>query len=223
MVMQTLRTTGVTTLGLATGATMTPLYARLVDACRAGHLVPQWPSSFNLDEYVGIPRNAPGSFHSYMQQHLFAQVDIAQGRMHVPDGGARDLDAEARRYEALIKAAGGIELQLLGIGANGHIGYNEPGSAFDSRTRVVRLEGATRRANAGGFPGEDMAPEVAITMGVGTILDARRILLMAMGREKAAAIAAALEGPLTTECPASALRLHPRVHVICDRAAAARR
>jgi glucosamine-6-phosphate deaminase len=221
VVAQTLRTTGVTTLGLATGATMLPLYALLVEATRVQKISFRNAFSFNLDEYVGISRDDPGSFHCYMQQHLFGHIDIAPGRTHIPDGCARDIAAEARRYEALISAAGGIELQLLGIGANGHIGYNEPGSALTSRTRVVELDEATRRANAGGFPGRAMAPERAITMGIGTILEARHILLVATGAEKAAAIAAAIEGPLTTACPASALRLHRQVHVMCDRAAAA--
>jgi glucosamine-6-phosphate deaminase len=222
VVMQTLRTTGVTTLGLATGSTMLPLYARLVEACRAEKISFRNAFSFNLDEYVGISRDDPGSFHAYMQAHLFALIDIARGRTHIPDGNARDIAAEARRYEALISAAGGIELQLLGIGGNGHIGYNEPGSAFSSRTRVVELEEATRRANAGGFPGRALAPARAITMGIGTILEARHILLLATGSEKAAAIAAAIEGPLTPACPASALRLHRQVHVVCDAAAAAK-
>jgi glucosamine-6-phosphate deaminase len=221
IVSETLRSHSAPSLGLATGGTMAPLYARLVASARAGEISFRHASSFNLDEYVGIPRDAPGSFYTYMQQHLFAQVDMVPERAHIPDGSARDIDAEARRYEALIAAAGGIELQLLGIGGNGHIGYNEPGTAFSSRAHVVRLEEATRRINASGFPGQAMAPEYAITMGIATILDARRILLMATGGEKAAAIAAAIEGPLTTACPASALRLHRHVHVLCDREAAA--
>jgi glucosamine-6-phosphate deaminase len=154
-----------------------------------------------------------------MREQLFAHIDIESGRTHIPDGFARDIAAEAARYEAVIEAAGGIDLQLLGIGANGHIGFNEPGSDFSSRSREIELDEATRLANAGDFPGRAV-PECAITMGIATILEARRIVLLATGREKAAAIAAAIEGPLTTDCPASALRLHRDVHVICDEAAA---
>jgi glucosamine-6-phosphate deaminase len=156
-----------------------------------------------------------------MREQLFAHVDIEPRRTHIPDGTARDIAAEAARYEARIQAAGGIDLQLLGIGANGHIGFNEPGSDFSSRTREVELDEATRLDNAGHFP-DRAVPERAITMGIATILEARRIVLLATGKEKAAAIAAAIEGPLTTDCPASALRLHREVHVICDEAAAAR-
>jgi glucosamine-6-phosphate deaminase len=220
LVIATLRRTGVTTLGLATGSTMAPLYARLVAANRAGEISFRNTFSFNLDEYVGVPANSPGSFRAFMQRHLFGQIDIEPARTHLPDGTARNMVAEARRYEALIAAAGGIELQLLGIGANGHIGFNEPGSEFSSRTRDVRLDEATRLGHAGQFPDRDSAPERAITMGIGTILEARGILLLATGTEKAAAIAAAVEGPLTTACPASALRLHGNVQILCDEAAA---
>jgi glucosamine-6-phosphate deaminase len=220
LVIATLRRTGVTTLGLATGATMAPLYARLVAANRAGEVTFRNAFSFNLDEYVGIAPGSPGSFRAFMQQHLFDRIDIAPGRTHVPDGTARNLAAESRRYEALIAAAGGIELQLLGIGANGQIGCNEPGSDFASRTRDVRLDQLTRLGSAGQFPDPSRAPERAITLGIATILEARGILLLATGAEKAAALAAAVEGPLTTACPASALRLHGNVQILCDEAAA---
>jgi glucosamine-6-phosphate deaminase len=219
LVIAALRDSGATTLGLATGATMAPLYARLVAAYRTGEISFRHVSSFNLDEYVGVAPDEPGSFHVYMREQLFAHVDIEPGRTHIPDGFARDTAAEAARYEAVIAAAGGIDLQLLGIGANGHIGFNEPGSDFSSRTREIELDDATRLANAGDFPGRAV-PECAITMGIATILDARRIVLLATGKEKAAAIAAAIEGPLTTDCPASALRLHRDVHILCDEAAA---
>jgi glucosamine-6-phosphate deaminase len=219
LVIATLHDNAAATLGLATGATMAPLYARLVAAYRAGDVWFREATSFNLDEYVGVAADGPGSFHAYMRQHLFAQVDFAPERTHIPDGVAPDIEAEAMRYESLIAAAGGIYLQLLGIGANGHIAFNEPGSAFSSRTREVKLDEATRAANAANFPGRAV-PECGITMGIATILDAYRIVLLATGQEKAAAIAAAIEGPLTPECPASALRLHPDVHVICDEAAA---
>jgi glucosamine-6-phosphate deaminase len=218
-VIATMHRPEVTTLGLATGATMAPLYARLVAANRAGAVSFKTACSFNLDDYVGVAPASPGSFHAFMQQHLFEHIDIEPARAHIPDGTAPDIAAEAARYEALIKAAGGIELQLLGIGANGHIGFNEPGSDFSSRTREVALDEATRLGNAGSFP-DAAVPERAITMGIATILEARSIVLLATGREKAAAVAAAIEGPLTPACPASALRLHGSVHILCDEAAA---
>ena len=220
LVIATLRRTGVTTLGLAAGATMAPLYARLVAANRAGEISFRNAFSFNLDEYVGVAPKSPGSFRAFMQRHLFEHIDIEPGRTHVPDGTARNIVAEARRYEALIAAAGGIELQLLGIGANGHVGFNGPGSDFASRTREVRLDEATRLGNTGHFPDRVSAPERAITMGIATILEARGILLLATGAERAPAIAAAVEGPLTAACPASALRLHGSVQILCDEAAA---
>jgi glucosamine-6-phosphate deaminase len=209
------------TLGLATGATMKPLYARLVAATRAGEISFKAVSSFNLDEYVGVAPQSPGSFHTYMQEHLFGHVDMDAGHAKIPDGMAGDIAAEAARYEALIAASGGIDLLLLGIGTNGHIAFNEPGSDFASRTREIRLDEATRLAEARNFPDPASAPERAITIGIATILEARSILLIATGPAKAAAIAAALEGPIDPACPASALRLHDNVHIICDEAAAA--
>jgi glucosamine-6-phosphate deaminase len=207
------------TLGLATGATMIPVYGALVAAYNADEVSFRDAVTFNLDEYVGLGPDQPGSFHRFMRRHLFDHVDITPALTHIPNGLAEDTAAEAARYEAEIEAAGGIELQLLGIGANGHIGFNEPGSDFSSRTREIELDEATRSANAANFPGRAV-PERAITMGIATILEARHIVLLATGEEKADAIAAALEGPLTTECPASALRLHRDVRVICDEAAA---
>ena len=209
------------TLGLATGATMTPLYARLVAAHRAGLISFREVTSFNLDEYVGVAAGSPASFHRYMQDHLLEHVDIEAARARIPNGMADDVAAEAASYEEQIAASGGIDLLLLGIGANGHIGFNEPGSNFASRTREVSLDEATRIANAGGFSDLASVPRRAITMGVATILEARHILLIATGSEKAAAVAAAIEGPIGSACPASALRLHRNVEIICDEQAAA--
>ena len=208
------------TLGLATGATMAPLYARLVAAYHNRGVSFRGAITFNLDEYVGVSPDAAGSFRSYMRAHLFDRVDITPGQTHIPNGMASDIAAEAARYEALIEDAGGIELQLLGIGANGHIGFNEPGSSFSSRTREVTLDEATRRANAAQFPRGTAVPQRALTMGIGTILEARHIVLLATGAEKADAVACMMEGPLSEDCPASALRLHGDVQVICDAAAA---
>jgi glucosamine-6-phosphate deaminase len=209
------------TLGFATGATMRPVYARLVAATRAGDVSFRAVSSFNLDEYVGVGPQAPGSFHAYMQEHLLGHVDMQAGRARLPNGMAADIAAEAARYEALIVASGGIDLLLLGIGTNGHIAFNEPGSDLASRTREIRLDEATRIAEARNFRNPASVPECAITIGIATILDARSILLIATGPAKAAALAAAIEGPIGPACPASALRLHDNVHIICDEAAAA--
>jgi glucosamine-6-phosphate deaminase len=209
------------TLGFATGATMKPVYARLAAATRAGEISFRAVSSFNLDEYVGVTPQSPGSFHAYMQQHLFAHVDMVPGKARIPDGMAPDIAAEAARYEAQIAASGGVDLLLLGMGTNGHIAFNEPGSDFSSRTREIRLDQATRIASAGDFPHPTSVPERAITIGIATILEARSILLIAAGTAKATALAAAVEGPIGPACPASALRLHDNVHIICDEAAAA--
>jgi glucosamine-6-phosphate deaminase len=214
-----LRDRGDTRLGFATGATMAPVYARLVAAYCAGEVSFRSAVGFNLDEYVGLAKDSPRSFRAYMRRHLFEFVDISRDRVYIPDGTASDIRAESLRYEKLIQAAGGIDLQLLGIGVNGHIGFNEPGSGFASRTRGIKLDEATRAANAANFP-DEMAPKCAITVGIATILEARQILLLATGAEKAAAIVAAVEGPLTPICPASVLRLHSDVHIFCDEAAA---
>jgi len=209
-------------LGLATGRTMEAVYACLVALHREQGLDFSQCSTFNLDEYIGIPAGHPGSYRSYMEAHLFRQVDLAPDRTHLPDGMAADLGAESRRYEARLQEAGGIDLQLLGLGSDGHIGFNEPLSALLSRTREKALTPATRRQNApmfGGDPGQ--VPARAITMGVGTILESRRCLLLATGAEKAAILARAVEGPVTAMVTASALQLHPRCQVVVDEAAAA--
>jgi glucosamine-6-phosphate deaminase len=208
-----------TTLGLATGATPRLVYKRLVE--RAG--APTWRHArcFNLDEYVGLGSEHPASFAYYMRELLFEHVDVACDRTHIPDGAAPDLDAAAKAYEQLITDNGGIDLQLLGIGRNGHIGFNEPGSAHDSRTRKVRLAPSTIAANRPDFPEGEELPETALTMGIGTILEAGEIIMLATGSAKAEALAAALEGPVSLDCPASALRNHSAVMIFCDRAAAA--
>lgn len=208
-------------LGLATGATMVPVYAWLREAVRQRRLSFARASSFNLDEYAGLDATRPSSFSATMRAELFAHADFAPGRTHVPDGAAADVGAEAARYEAAVRASGGISLQLLGIGRNGHIGFNEPGSSFDSETRVVTLSEATRTANRGCFPTKQDVPHLAITMGIGTILRARTILLLATGAAKAAPVAAAWAGPRGPACPASALQGHPEVYFACDREAAA--
>ena len=192
-----------TVLGLATGATMLPVYAWLLAAVREGRLSFRRASSFNLDEYAGLGAAHPASFAATMRLALFGGADFPPGRTHLPDGTAPDLAAEAARYEAAIQASGGIGLQLLGIGRNGHIGFNEPGSDPRSTTRVVTLTEGTRAANRGSFPVGEAVPRQAITMGIGTILRARRVLLLATGPAKAQAVARAWSGLPDPDCPAS--------------------
>jgi len=209
-------------LGLATGRTMEGIYAVLAQIHQTENLDFSALTSFNLDEYVGLPPADPRSYHHYMQTRLFQSINANPEYLHVPNGTAPNLDAECAAYEAAIRAAGGIDLQLLGIGDTGHIGFNEPPSAFDTRTRVVTLDEATRQQNAAMFGNDPSAvPTHAITMGVGTILDAKHLLLVATGPAKANILAAALEGPITPDVSASAIRLHARCTIIADEASAA--
>jgi glucosamine-6-phosphate deaminase len=207
-------------LGLATGTTPQALYAELIRRNQRGELSFSRVETFNLDEYLGLGPQHPQSFHHAMRDRFFAHVDIDPARTHLPAGDAADPAAEAASYEALIEARGGIDLQILGIGRNGHIGFNEPGSSLGSRTRVKTLSRATLRDNRLGRPDSE-APIMAITMGIATILDARALLVLATGEAKAAAVAAALEGPLAASCPASAIQLHPDATVVLDPGAAA--
>jgi glucosamine-6-phosphate deaminase len=210
-------------LGLATGRTMESVYARLADLHRNAGLDFSRCRTFNLDEYIGLPASDPHSYRHYMETHLFTQVAIPRERTHLPDGMAADLKAESARYERLIQDAGGIDLQLLGLGEAGHIGFNEPLSALRSRTREKALTPTTRRQNAALFDGGlETVPKRAITMGVGTILESKRCLLLATGAAKSAILAKAVEGPITSMITASALQLHARCTVICDEAAARR-
>jgi glucosamine-6-phosphate deaminase len=209
-------------LGLATGRTMERVYAGLVALHREEGLDFSQCSTFNLDEYIGIPAEHPASYRSYMEAHLFGQVNLEPACTHLPDGMAADLGAESRGYEAKLREAGGIDLQLLGLGSDGHIGFNEPLSALLSRTREKALTPATRQQNAPMFGGDpSQVPARAITMGVGTILGSRRCLLLATGAEKAAILTRAVEGPITAMVTASALQLHPNCQVVVDEAAAA--
>src|SRR5437588_1932147 len=206
-------------LGLATGRTMEQVYGHLVRLHKDKTLDFSLCSTFNLDEYVGLSPSDPNSYRHYMDQHLFRHVNVDPRNTHLPNGLADDLDAECRRYEALIQRFGGIDLQLLGIGKAGHIGFNEPLSALRSRTRVKALTPTTSKQNAAFFGGEDKVPRRAITMGVGTIIEARRCVLLATGSSKAEVIAQAVEGPITSMVTASTLQLHPRCTVIVDEAA----
>ncbi|TVR85067.1 MAG: glucosamine-6-phosphate deaminase [Trueperaceae bacterium] len=208
-------------LGCATGRTMDPVYAELVAAHRSGGLDLSRITTFNLDEYVGLAPDDERSYHHYMRTHLFEPVGLAPERTNLPNGSAHDLAGEARAYEARIAAHGGIDLQLLGLGVTGHIGFNEPLSSLMSRTREKALAPETRQQNAGLFGGDaEAVPKRALTMGVGTILDAREIVMLVTGETKADVLAAATEGPITARISATALQLHPRCIVVADEAAA---
>jgi glucosamine-6-phosphate deaminase len=209
-------------LGLATGKTMENVYRHLVRLHKEDKLDFSLCSTFNLDEYVGLFPSDPNSYRHYMDHHLFQHVNFDVRNTHLPNGLATDLDEECRRYEALVQRFGGIDLQLLGIGKAGHIGFNEPLSALRSRTRVKALTPTTIKQNAEFFGGEDKVPRRAITMGVGTIIEARRCLLLATGEAKAGVIAQAVEGPITSMVTATTLQLHPRCTVVVDEAAASK-
>src|SRR5215813_2669511 len=207
-------------LGLATGRTMERVYRHLVRMHLEEKLDFSLCSTFNLDEYVGLFPSDPNSYRHYMEQNLFRHVNFDARNTHLPNGLANDLEAECRNYEALIQRFGGIDLQLLGIGKAGHIGFNEPLSALQSRTRVKALTPTTLKQNAALFAGEDKVPRRAITMGVGTIIEARRCVLLATGDAKASVVAQAVEGPITSMVTASTLQLHPRCTVVVDESAA---
>ncbi|WP_104161890.1 glucosamine-6-phosphate deaminase [Arthrobacter sp. ZGTC212] len=204
-------------LGLATGSSPLPLYDALADTGVDFSGV----TGFALDEYVGLPPGDSRSYACVIDSEVTRRLGLRPEAVHVPDVFAPDLEASAQDYERAIRDAGGVDLQILGIGHNGHLAFNEPGAALDSRTRVEQLAERTRRANARFFDSPDQVPTRCMTQGIGTILDARQLLLIAHGADKADIIARALQGPVTPDCPASALQLHPRVTVILDQAAAA--
>lgn len=208
-------------LGLPTGRTPVALYGRLRRAHAEGRADFGRATTFNLDEFLGLPPDHPGSYRTFMETHLFAHVNLDRRRIHFLNGTAADPERECARYEAAIRKAGGIDLQILGIGANGHVGFNEPAAGLSADTHRARLEPGTRRSNAALFNGRVAeVPREALSMGVGTILRSRSIVLVATGAEKAPALAASLHGPVTTRMPASFLQLHADVEVVLDRAAA---
>jgi glucosamine-6-phosphate deaminase len=206
-------------LALPTGSTPGAIYAELVRQHRDEGLSFARATAFNLDEYVGIAPDHPGAFKRAVQEALYRHVDLPPERAHAPDGQAADLSAACASYEAQIAAAGGLELALLGLGTDGHIAFNEPTSSFGSRTRLKTLAEETRIANRSAF-GTEPVPHHALTVGIATILSARRCVLVAFGIAKAAAVAKMVEGPLAAVVPASALQLHPQATVIADEAAA---
>ena len=208
-------------LGLATGSTPLGTYRELIRMHREDGLDFSGVTTFNLDEYVGLTADHPQSYRAFMTENFFRHTNVDAARTHIPDGMARDVPAECARYEAAIVAASGIDLQLLGIGTDGHIGFNEPSSSLASRTRIKTLTERTRADNARFFGG-DLAkvPLHCITMGVGTIMASREVLMLAFGVNKADAVAAAVEGAITAMNPASVLQMHPVAKCIVDEAAA---
>src|SRR6266545_3644256 len=213
----TLKDTPDLVLGLPTGRTPVRLYHELgtlhADFSRA--------TTFNIDEFLGIGPDHPGSYRAFMEAHLFSRVNLRPERIHVLNGAAPDPEGECARYEQAIADAGGIGLQLLGIGTNGHIGFNEPARELAARTHRVTLKASTRRSNAALFAGDAArVPTEALSMGMATILQARRIVLVATGKSKARCIELVLKGPITTKLPASFLQLHPTVEIMLDEAAA---
>jgi glucosamine-6-phosphate deaminase len=208
-------------LGLATGRTMIPLYDELARLHASEGLSFAGVTAFHLDEYVGVAPDEPGSFRRFVRERLQQRTDLRPEAVHAPDASAHDPAAAARAYEAELRAAGGIDLQLLGLGVNAHIGFNEPGSSLASRTRVKTLSDETLAANGEGLPAVVRQRRLAITMGLGTILDARTCLCIATGPAKAGAVAATVEGPVTASAPGSVLQLHPDAIAYVDEAAAA--
>ncbi len=206
--------------GLATGSTPTGLYRELINLHKVGCVDFSGATTFNLDEYIGLAPAHAASYHYFMREQLFAHVNLDPARTHLPDGLAANVFAHCQDYEKAIQAAGGIDLQLLGIGSDGHIGFNEPSSSLSSRTRIKTLTPRTLADNAKHFEAGERIPQHVITMGVGTIMEARHCLVLALGANKAEAVAAMTEGPITANCPASILQMHPHCTLIIDEAAA---
>ncbi|MED1724825.1 glucosamine-6-phosphate deaminase [Brevibacillus parabrevis] len=209
-----------TVLGLATGGTPVGMYRELIKLHEDEGIDFSQAQSFNLDEYVGLSSAHPQSYRAYMQENLFRHINLPADKTHVPTGDAADLDKECARYEEAIREAGGIDIQVLGIGNNGHIGFNEPGSSAESATRVVQLTESTIEANARYFASVEEVPTQAVSMGIKTILGAKKVVLLASGEAKAQAVRLMVEGEPTADVPASLLQLHPDVTVIVDEAAA---
>lgn len=206
-------------LGLATGSSPVGVYGRLVEMYNEGSVSFAEAKSYNLDEYVGLPTDHPESYRRFMDEKLFNLVDILPENTHVPPGNAADPHTAAKEYTKMLEQAGRVDLQILGVGLNGHIGFNEPAEELEGFTHVVTLDESTRKANARFFNSIDEVPTQAITMGIASILQSKQILLLARGAEKAEIIARAFEGPITTKCPASLLQTHPNVIVLVDQEA----
>jgi glucosamine-6-phosphate deaminase len=207
-------------LGLPTGNTPLLLYRKLIRLHHKGQVDFRRVKTFNLDEYVGLAPEHPQSYHRFMWENFFQHINIARNNIRIPDGMTKNIPSFCDRYEKQIRAAGGIDLQILGIGADGHIGFNEPSSSLASRTRIKTLTPRTRRDNARFFGAENKVPHHVITMGIGTIMEARQCLLLAFSTKKARAVAGAIEGPISAMSPASVLQLHPATKCCLDRQAA---
>lgn len=220
-VAQTISAKPAAVIGLATGSSPLEIYSALAAQVRDGLLDTRQVHGFALDEYVGLPREHPQSYASVIHREVVEPMRLDSARVKVPDGRAADLEAACEAYEAAIRDAGGVDIQILGIGGNGHIGFNEPTSSLRSRTRLKTLAPQTRADNARFFDDPEQVPTHCVTQGLETIMDAYQILLVAQGPGKAAAVAAAVEGPVTAMCPGSILQFHPHATVIVDEAAAA--
>jgi|SRR5690625_376602 len=203
-------------IGLATGSTPEKLYANLVQKCQANEITFKNTTTFNLDEYVSLAHDDPTSYHYYMEKHLFSGIDIQKKNAHVLNGEADDLEKECETFEQLIQEAGNLNMQILGLGLNGHIGFNEPGTAFDSRTHIVELDPLTIEANSRFFASKEDVPTRALTMGIGTIMDAEKILFLVQGDKKADILKKVVYGKVTEEVPASILQRHPNVTLLTD-------
>jgi glucosamine-6-phosphate deaminase len=203
-------------LGLATGSTPCKLYQLLARMHREDGLDFSKATTFNLDEYVNLDPTHPASYHQFMEENFFSHVNLARKNVHIPDGMVADVRAHCASYERAIREAGGIDLQILGLGSDGHLGFNEPGSSLASRTRIKTLTERTRSDNARFFTGAQEVPHHVITMGLGTIMESRMCLLLAFGKAKAEAVAASVEGPVTASVPGSLLQFHPQAKVLLD-------
>ncbi|WP_078381172.1 glucosamine-6-phosphate deaminase [Sutcliffiella halmapala] len=204
-------------LGMATGGTPTKMYEFLIKDRIQNNTSYQNVTTFNLDEYVNLAKNDANSYFSYMNKHLFTHIDITKQNVFIPDGLAENLEDECKRYEQLLQDKGPVDVQILGLGENGHIGFNEPGTPFTSRTHVVELTESTRQANARFFPSLEDVPTHAITMGIASIMNAKEIILLVSGKNKADAFERLLHGKISEDFPASILKNHPCVKIIADR------
>ncbi|RKD32257.1 glucosamine-6-phosphate deaminase [Thermohalobacter berrensis] len=209
-------------IGLATGDTPKGMYKELVRLYKNEDIDFSEVKTFNLDEYYGLAKDNPQSYHYYMMENLFKHVNIKKRNINIPDGMAESIEKECERYEKKIEKAGGIDLQVLGIGRNGHIGFNEPDLKFEAKTHLVKLDEDTIKANSRFFNSIEEVPTMAISMGIKTIMHARKVVLLASGREKAEAIYKAVKGKITPEVPASVLQLHPDATFIIDQEAASK-
>ncbi|SDM21264.1 glucosamine-6-phosphate deaminase [Sediminibacillus halophilus] len=219
LIMETVNSLEKPVLGLATGSTPEGVYKRLIEAHQSEKVSFRHTTSFNLDEYVGMLGSDPNSYRYFMDKKFFDHIDIDKQKTFVPNGKAEDLQRECEQYEQLLMDHHEIDLQLLGIGTNGHIGFNEPGTPFSTKTHIVDLAPSTRKANARFFESEQDVPEQAITMGIATIMKSKQIVLLVSGEKKARALDQLLHGEVSEDFPASILQTHPNVQVIADKAA----